>query len=114
MKTRIRNAIFGALIFGNSLSVGASATMKEALEAFDLKSLRFYSSSQFENCGRTVSVIDPKGYVHYARVGNYLGRHKGQITRVDEGNVWITEIHMDSSGKRQERETVVKIEKKNN
>jgi len=86
--------------------------MKEALEAFDLKALRFYSSSQFENCGWTVSVIDPKGYVHYARVGNYLGKHKGQIIRINESNVWITEIYMDSAGKGQERETVLKIQKK--
>jgi type IV pilus assembly protein PilP len=43
------------------------------------------------------------------RVGNYLGQNNGQITRVDEGQVQLTEIVNEGGGEWRERQAAVTL-----
>jgi len=95
-----------------TITTNASTAYLEALERFELGTLQFYSASERAGCGWQVSVIDPDGYVHYVRVGNYVGKHKGQIKRISYDTVWIDEVLPDSKGELNNKMTTVPVTKR--
>lgn len=108
----VRLLVFAFALMSWTITVKASTAHREALERFELRTLQFYSSSEKAGCGWQLSVIDPDGYVHYVRVGNYVGKHKGQIKRISHNTVWIDEVVPDSKGELNNKMTAVPVSKR--
>ncbi len=79
---------------------------REPLESFSLQELRMVAMMTLEE--RTwAAVVAPDGTVHRLQVGNYLGRNHGQVLRITETSVEMTEIVPDGKGGWQERDNVL-------
>lgn len=79
---------------------------REPLESFSLQELRMVAMMTLED--RTwAAVVAPDGTVHRLQVGNYLGRNHGQVLRITETSVEMTEIVPDGKGGWQERDNVL-------
>lgn len=83
-----------------------STRRREPLESFSLQELRMVAMMTLED--RTwAAVVAPDGTVHRLQVGNYLGRNHGQVLRITETSVEMTEIVPDGKGGWQERDNVL-------
>jgi type IV pilus assembly protein PilP len=71
---------------------------KEALEQYELDSLRISHVGQYGNCGPIAHVFDPNGYVHQVRLGSYIGKQHGKIVKIEEDEIFVIEIHQDNNG----------------
>lgn len=79
---------------------------REPLESFSLQELRMVAMMTLED--RTwAAVVAPDGTVHRLQIGNYLGRNHGQVLRITETSVEMTEIVPDGKGGWQERDNVL-------
>lgn len=64
---------------------------KEILEQYNLESLRMVGT--IEQKGQLWALIDDaQGNVHYVKVGNYLGRNHGKITKMSPNYIQVVEI----------------------
>jgi type IV pilus assembly protein PilP len=76
---------------------------KEELEQYALDSLAMVGT--LAQGGTQWALIKTReGTLHYVRVGNYLGQNNGQITRIGEDQVQLTEIVNDGGGEWRERQ----------
>ena len=83
-----------------------STRRREPLENFSLQELRMVAMMTLED--RTwAAVVGPDGTVHRLQVGNYIGRNHGQVLRITETSVEMTEIVPDGKGGWQERDNVL-------
>ena len=74
-----------------------STRRREPLENFSLQELRMVAMMTLED--RTwAAVVGPDGTVHRLQVGNYIGRNHGQVLRITETSVEMTEIVPDGKG----------------
>ncbi len=81
---------------------------KEELEQFPLDSLTMVGT--LEQNETTWGLIKTKdGILHRVRVSNYLGKNNGQITRIDEDGIQLTEIVSDGTGYWRERQASVAL-----
>jgi type IV pilus assembly protein PilP len=81
---------------------------KEELEQYALDSLAMVGTlAQGET--DWALIVTPEGILHRVRVGNYLGQNNGQITRIEEGQVQVTEIISDGGGEWRERQASVAL-----
>jgi type IV pilus assembly protein PilP len=79
---------------------------REPLESFSLQELRMVAMMTLEE--RTwAAVVAPDGTVHRLQVGNYIGRNHGQVLRITETSIEMTEIVPDGKGGWQERDNVL-------
>lgn len=79
---------------------------REPLESFSLQELRMVAMMTLEE--RTwAAVVAPDGTVHRLQIGNYLGRNHGQVLRITETSIEMTEIVPDGKGGWQERDNVL-------
>ena len=80
---------------------------KEALEAYDIKTLQFVGTLQQEETWALVKTSD--GIINRVQVGNYLGGNHGKIIAINEHRLSLREIVMDAQGIYQEKETILSI-----
>lgn len=70
---------------------------KETLEQYPLDTLRFVG--QLERDGQTWAIItSPDSLVHRVKVGNYIGKNYGKITKITEDKIEISELVTDGMG----------------
>ncbi len=69
---------------------------REILEQYPLDSLKMVGTL-FQNKNTWVIIKAPDGTVHRAMQGNYLGKHSGVITKINEDKIAITEKIQDSN-----------------
>ena len=81
---------------------------KEELEQYPLDSLAMVGTLA-QGDTQWALIRTREGVLHYVRVGNYLGQNNGQITRIDEGQVQLTEIVNDGGGEWRERQATVAL-----
>lgn len=71
---------------------------KEALEQYELDSLRISHVGQYGDCGPIAHVFDPNGYSHQVRLGSFMGKHNGKIIKIEENLIHVIEVHQDENG----------------
>jgi type IV pilus assembly protein PilP len=82
---------------------------KEALEQYSLDSLRMVGTLEQKETTWGL-VTTPDGILHRVRVGNYMGRNNGQITRISASEIQLTEIIGDGGlGQWRERESSIAL-----
>ncbi len=81
---------------------------KEELEQYALDALKMVGTLA-QGDTHWALIITPEGVLHRVRVGDYLGQNNGQITRVDEGQVQLTEIVNEGGGEWRERQAAVTL-----
>ncbi|KOR30324.1 hypothetical protein TI04_06340 [Achromatium sp. WMS2] len=81
---------------------------KEYLERYSLDSLRMVGFIEEQDINWAL-VIDPNGMIHRVHAGNYVGKNYGQITRVTENRIELTEIIQDGAGSWQERQAAIAL-----
>jgi type IV pilus assembly protein PilP len=83
-----------------------STRRREPLESYSLQELRMVAMLTLEE-KTWAAVVAPDGTVHRLQVGNHLGRNHGQVQRITETSVEMTEIVPDGQGGWQERDNVL-------
>jgi type IV pilus assembly protein PilP len=81
---------------------------KEELEQYTLDSLKMVGTLAQADATWAL-ILAPGGILHKVRVGNYLGHNNGQIMRIDEGQVQVTEIINEGGGEWRERQASVAL-----
>jgi type IV pilus assembly protein PilP len=81
---------------------------KEELERYALDALKMVGTL-VQGDTNWALVVAPGGVLHRVRVGNYVGQNNGQITRIDEGQIQLTEIVNDGGGEWRERQAAVAL-----
>ena len=84
------------------------ARRKEELEEFPLDSLRMVGTL---NLNGTIwgLIRNKEGTIYRVKVGNYMGQNNGQITRISEDQIELTEIIPDHKGGYRERQATVAL-----
>ncbi len=81
---------------------------KEELEAFPLDSIRMVGILKHQN--NMWGLVQTKdGIIHRVKVGNYMGENHGQIMRITEERIDLTEIVADIKGGYRERRASLAI-----
>jgi type IV pilus assembly protein PilP len=81
---------------------------KEELEQYALDSLRMLGSLQQGDVIWAI-VGSPDGVLHRVRVGNYMGTNNGQVTRISEQKIELTEIVPEGAGGWRERKAAIAL-----
>jgi type IV pilus assembly protein PilP len=81
---------------------------KEELERYALDALKMVGTL-VQGETNWALVLTPEGVLHRVRVGNYIGQNNGQITRIDEGQIQLTEIVNEGAGEWRERQAAVAL-----
>lgn len=81
---------------------------KEELEQFPLDSLSMVGTLKQDDVMWAL-VLTPEKTLHHVRVGNYLGQNNGQITRITEEEIELTEILSDGAGAWRESQATVAL-----
>jgi type IV pilus assembly protein PilP len=81
---------------------------KEELEQYALDSLRMLGSLQQDDAIWGL-VSSPDGVLHRVRVGNYMGLNNGQVTRISEQKIELTEIVPDGPNSWRERQAAIAL-----
>ncbi len=79
---------------------------REELEGFELDSLRMLGTLSNDE-GIWAIMLDPDGFVHRVKVGNYMGRNIGKIVYIAEDRVELREIFKNEQGRWEERQASV-------
>lgn len=81
---------------------------KEELEQYPLDALRMMGTLQ--QSGTIWGLIaNQEGALYRVKTGNYMGKNHGQITRISEDRIELTEIAPDSRGGYEERHAILAI-----
>lgn len=81
---------------------------KETLEQFPLDTLRFVGQLQRDNQTWAI-VTSPDSLVHRVKVGNYIGKNYGRITKITEQKIEISELVPDGMGGWIERKAALSL-----
>jgi type IV pilus assembly protein PilP len=81
---------------------------KEELEQYPLDSLRMLGTLQQGDVIWGL-VVSPDGTLHRVRVGNYMGLNNGQITRISDEEIELTEIISDGVDEWRERQAAIAL-----
>lgn len=81
---------------------------KEELEHFPLDSLSMVGTMK-QGDSIWALVKTPEKILLHARVGNYMGMNNGQVTRITEEEIELTEIISDGSGEWRERRAAIAL-----
>lgn len=82
---------------------------KEELEQFPLDSLRMMGTLEQEQTTWGLVMVQKDGALFRVRPGNYMGQNHGQIIRIGEDRIELTEIVTDGQGGWQERKAEVAL-----
>lgn len=105
-KTRMKRLIFSFIVVAPLILLSPKSQaerIRESLEQFDLASLRLYEVYK-DKCGMLASILDPNGYVHTVRRGNYVGKNFGMIMRISKNKIFLREVYLAGPDDWQERE----------
>ncbi|MEN9501127.1 MAG: hypothetical protein RI964_412 [Pseudomonadota bacterium] len=80
----------------------------EFLESFPLDSLRMVGTLN-QNNELWALIRVPDGAINRIKVGNYLGKNYGKVTKVEETRVTLTEIIENGFGGYKERENAIAL-----
>lgn len=83
---------------------------KEELEQYPLDSLHMVGSLEQHNVMWAL-LLTQDGELFRVHAGNYVGQNYGQITRVTDSGIELTEIVPDGSGGWQERQAAIALTK---
>jgi type IV pilus assembly protein PilP len=81
----------------------------EELENFELDSLKMVGTmaagegEKGEEDGLSALALDPDGTIYRVRLGHYMGRNYGKVTRIAENKIEFREIIKDAQGRWEER-----------
>ena len=81
---------------------------KEELEQFALDSLRMLGTLQQKETMWGL-LLSPDGMLHRVQVGSYIGYNNGQITRISEREIELTEIVSDGVSDWRERQAAIAL-----
>ncbi len=81
---------------------------KEELEQFPLDSLRMVGTLEQQRV-RWALVRSKDRVIHRVKAGNYLGQNNGQISRITENKIELTEIVPDGQGGYRERQASLEL-----
>lgn len=81
---------------------------KEELEQFPLDSLRMMGSLEQDDVIWGI-VSSSDGTLHRVRAGNYMGMNNGQIIRISEEEIELTEIVSDEKNSWRERQATIAL-----
>jgi Tfp pilus assembly protein PilP len=77
-------------------STSWATRQRQALERFELSELRIWVVDLKGDCGKpTVAFLDPQGYYDATRLGDYVGKFDGKVTRITKDRIVIVEIRPD-------------------
>jgi type IV pilus assembly protein PilP len=82
---------------------------KEELESFSLDSIRMVGTLQDSDETMWGLVRTSDKILFRVKAGNYMGRNHGQITKISESSIELTEIVPDNSGGYQERQASIAL-----
>lgn len=85
------------------------ARRKEELESFSLDSIRMVGTLQDTDGIMWGLVRNSDKILFRVKVGNYMGRNHGQITKISESSIELTEIVADNNGGYQERQASIAL-----
>lgn len=101
----LRNLLLFMTILGAGMPAHAYR-IGDYLEQFDLESLTL-TSTHSERCGSktllSARILDPNGIGHTVRLGNYLGRNFGMITKIGKNQITVKEVFQGTSDEWHER-----------
>ncbi len=81
---------------------------KEELESFPLNTIRMVGTlGQKDTTWGLLQTTD--GIIHTVKAGNYAGMNHGQITRISEEKIELTEIIPDGQGGYREQQTSLRL-----
>lgn len=81
---------------------------KEELEQYSLDSLKMVGTLEQDDTVWGL-VETPEGTLYRVRPGNYVGQNNGQITRITEEEIELTEIISDGSNEWRERPAAIAL-----
>ena len=82
---------------------------KEFLEGFELDTLSMVGT--FARDGNYWGLVqDPTGQIHRVTVEEYMGKNHGQIIRIEDGEIALSELISDGSGGWLQREASIALE----
>lgn len=81
---------------------------KEELEAFPLDTIRMVGT--MDQADTTWGLVMSSGIIYRVKVGNYMGQNHGQIMRINEEKIELTEIVPDGKGGYRERRANMGLE----
>jgi type IV pilus assembly protein PilP len=81
---------------------------REELEQYSLDSLKMVGTLEQQNT-RWGLIRGPGGTLYRVRVGNYMGTNNGQITRITDDEIDLTEIVSDKPGDWRERQASIAL-----
>lgn len=103
-------AIFLALVMTVLPSVVRADRDRGSLEQFNLPDLHLVSVSKPRCDGtRFAYVRDPKGFLHHAEVGEYIGTSEGRISQITLDAIILVELKQTSNGKWVERKAKMSL-----
>ncbi len=82
---------------------------KEELESFSLDSIRMVGTLKDSDDIVWGLVRTSDRILFRVKAGNYMGRNHGQITKISEGSIELTEIVPDNNGGYQERQASIAL-----
>ncbi|MDQ6978688.1 MAG: pilus assembly protein PilP [Mariprofundaceae bacterium] len=85
--------------------------VKEPLEDKDLTALNFVATFRMGD-DNVAMVEDSKKQSYIIRVGNYMGKHNGRITKIGQGTMTLTEKRISPAGDIVDSEKVLTLPKK--
>jgi type IV pilus assembly protein PilP len=80
---------------------------REALEQFDLESLKFWHMYQ-DKCGVYAVILDSKGYAYHVRRGMYVGRNFGVVTKISKDRIHLREVYQKPDETWEEKDAFLK------
>lgn len=81
---------------------------KEELEQFALDALKMVGTLEQDNT-KWGLVRTADGTLHRVRVGNYMGMNNGQVTRITEDGIELTEVVSDGTNEWRERQAAIAL-----
>jgi type IV pilus assembly protein PilP len=81
---------------------------KEELEQYSLDSLKMVGTLEQDEATWGL-VKAPGGTLYRVRVGNYMGTNNGQVTRITEDEIELTEIVSEKAGDWRERQAAIAL-----
>jgi type IV pilus assembly protein PilP len=94
----------------SGLFAAEQARQKEPLEAHPLDSMTMVGS--LSRSGHLVALISVDKLLYQVKVGDYLGRNYGKITRITETEVTLREIVQDAAGEWVERPATLQLQER--
>ena len=92
----------------NSALASEMHRRKEPLESYPLDSMSMVGS--VDKLGRRFALLKVDKLLYQVKVGDYMGKNYGRITKIDETQIVLREIVQDAAGEWIERPTTLQLQ----